>query len=36
MKLIEAAWQDFLAKSVPLLAHMQAIILNPAAHSPMK
>ncbi len=32
----DPAWQDFLSKSVPLLAHMQAIILNPAAHSPMK
>jgi len=32
----DPAWQDFLAKSVPLLAHMQAIILNPAAHSPMQ
>jgi hypothetical protein len=32
----DPAWQDFLGKSVPLLAHMQAIILNPAAHSPMK
>ena len=29
-------WQAFLGKSVSLLAHMQAIILNPAAHSPMK
>ena len=32
----DSAWQDFLAKSTPLLAHMQAIVLNPAAHSPMK
>jgi len=32
----EPAWQEFLAASVPLLAHMQAIVLNPAAHSPMK
>ena len=29
-------WQAFLGKSVSLLANMQAIILNPAAHSPMK
>ena len=33
---LEPAWQEFLAKSTPLLAHMQAIILNPAPHSPMK
>ena len=32
----DPAWQAFLGASVPLLAHMQAIILNPAAHSPMK
>jgi NIPSNAP protein len=32
----DPAWQEFLAKSLPLLAHMQAIVLNPAAHSPMK
>jgi hypothetical protein len=32
----DLAWQEFLGKSVSLLAHMQAIILNPAAHSPMK
>jgi NIPSNAP len=32
----DPAWQAFLGTSVPLLAHMQAIILNPAAHSPMK
>ena len=32
----DPAWQDFLGKSVPLLAHMQSIVLNPAAHSPMK
>jgi len=32
----DPAWQDFLAKSTPLLAHMQAIVLNAAAHSPMK
>jgi hypothetical protein len=31
-----AEWQTFVAKSVGLLAHMQAIILLPAAHSPMK
>jgi hypothetical protein len=29
-------WQAFLGKSVSLLANMQAIILNPAPHSPMK
>lgn len=29
-------WQAFLAKSTPLLAHMQAIVLVPAPHSPMK
>jgi len=33
---LEPAWQEFLSKSTPLLAHMQAIILNPAPHSPMK
>jgi hypothetical protein len=32
----DPAWQAFLGASVPLLAHMQAIILNPATHSPMK
>jgi hypothetical protein len=32
----EPAWQEFLARATPLLAHMQAIILNPAAHSPMQ
>jgi NIPSNAP protein len=32
----DPAWQEFLGKSVSLLANMQAIILNPAAHSPMK
>ena len=32
----DPAWQAFLGTSIPLLAHMQAIILNPAAHSPMK
>jgi hypothetical protein len=31
-----ADWQTFVGKSVALLAHMQAIILLPAAHSPMK
>jgi len=29
-------WQAFVAKGAPLLAHMQAIVLSPAAHSPMK
>lgn len=29
-------WQAFLGASTPLLAHMQAVILYPAAHSPMK
>ncbi len=32
----EPAWQAFIAKGTPLLAHMQAIVLTPAAHSPMK
>jgi hypothetical protein len=32
----DPAWQAFLGASIPLLAHMQAIILNPAAHSPMR
>lgn len=32
----EPAWQAFLAKATPLLAHMQAVVLNPAPHSPMK
>jgi hypothetical protein len=31
-----ADWQTFVGKSVPLLAHMQSIVLLPAAHSPMK
>jgi hypothetical protein len=31
-----ADWQTFVGKSVPLLAHMQSIILLPASHSPMK
>ena len=31
-----ADWQAFVGKSVGLLAHMQATILLPAAHSPMK
>lgn len=29
-------WQSFLGKSSPLLAHMQAIVLLPAPHSPMQ
>lgn len=29
-------WQAFLAKATSLLAHMQAIVLSPASHSPMK
>jgi hypothetical protein len=29
-------WQAFLGQSSPLLAHMQAIVLVPAGHSPMK
>jgi len=29
-------WQAFLSKSTPLLAHMQAIALNPSPHSPMQ
>ena len=29
-------WQAFAAKSAPLLAHMQSIVLLPTAHSPMK
>jgi NIPSNAP len=32
----DPAWQSFLGKAMPLLAHMQAIVLNPASHSPMK
>ena len=32
----DPAWQAFLGKAMPLLAHMQAIVLNPASHSPMK
>jgi hypothetical protein len=32
----EPAWQAFLPKSAPLLAHMQAIVLYPSPHSPMK
>jgi hypothetical protein len=32
----EAEWQAFLAKSTPLLANMQSIVLNPAAFSPMR
>jgi hypothetical protein len=29
-------WQAFLGTATPLLAHMQAIVLLPAPHSPMK
>jgi hypothetical protein len=29
-------WQAFLGKSAALLAHMQAIVLNPSPHSPMQ
>ena len=29
-------WQAFVGASTPLLAHMQAVVLYPAAHSPMK
>ena len=29
-------WQAFLAKSLPCLADMKSIILNPASHSPMQ
>jgi hypothetical protein len=29
-------WQAFLGKAVPLLAHMQSVILNPTAVSPMR
>jgi NIPSNAP len=29
-------WQAFLAKGYPLLVEMRSIILNPAAHSPMR
>ncbi|HUG38127.1 MAG TPA: NIPSNAP family protein [Candidatus Limnocylindrales bacterium] len=32
----EPEWQAFLAKSAPLLAHMQSVILIPTAFSPMK
>jgi hypothetical protein len=32
----EPAWQAFLAQSGPMLAHMQAIVLNPAPFSPMR
>jgi hypothetical protein len=31
-----AEWQAFVGKTVPLLAHMQSIVLLPAAHSPMR
>jgi NIPSNAP protein len=29
-------WQAFVGKTVPLLAHMQSIVLIPAGHSPMR
>jgi hypothetical protein len=32
----EPAWQDFLAKGNPCLAHMQAIVLLPAPFSAMR
>jgi NIPSNAP len=32
----EPAWKDFLAKSISLLAHMQAIVLVPAPFSAMR
>ena len=32
----EPAWQDFLAKSISCLAHMQAIVLTPAPFSAMR
>jgi hypothetical protein len=32
----EPEWQTFLGKSTPLLATMQAIVLNPAPFSPMR
>lgn len=32
----DADWQAFLGKAMPLLAHMQSIVLVPAPHSPMK
>ena len=32
----EPEWQTFLAKAMPLLANMQAIVLTPAAFSPMR
>ncbi len=31
----DPAWQEFLAASVPLLAHMQAVVLVPTPASPM-
>jgi NIPSNAP len=31
-----AEWQAFVGKTVPLLAHMQSIVLIPAGHSPMR
>jgi hypothetical protein len=32
----EPEWQSFLAKSTPLLATMQAVVLIPAAFSPLR
>ncbi len=32
----DATWQAFLAKSPALLQHMQAVVLLPAPHSPMR
>jgi hypothetical protein len=32
----DPAWQEFLGKAMPLLAHMQSTVLIPAPHSPMK
>jgi hypothetical protein len=32
----EPEWQAFLAKSAPLLASMQAVVLIPAPFSPMR
>ena len=34
--LADPDWQAFLGKAMPLLAHMQAVVLNPAPSSPMK
>lgn len=32
----EPAWQEFLAKGAPLLAHMESVVLVPTAFSPMR